>query len=157
MNDVKTILLTTDLSETAARAVGPATTLARRLGAKIVLAHVVETYPMEVTALDFTDALRRLAATAQRELARLATTAPFRGIEVEICVSSGKPWVEIVRLAEERGAEVIVMAMHGRGFVSRVVMGSVTEKVLRHAPCPVLVLPDAPSTSARGVERRAAS
>ena len=148
MHDAKTILLPTDLSETATRAVGSATALARGLGAKIVLAHVVEPYPMEVTALDFTDALRRLAATAQQELARLAQTAPFRGIEVEICVRVGKPYVEIVRLAEDRGAEVIAMAMHGRGFVSRLVMGSVTEKVLRHASCPVLVVPDASSAVA---------
>ena len=60
------------------------------------------------------------------------------GIEVPLGVSH----VELCRLARDRGIDLIVMATHGRGFVSHAIMGSTTERVLRRASCPVLVVRD---------------
>ena len=60
--------------------------------------------------------------------------------EVVTEVPRGSPHIEIVRLAEERGADLIVMATHGRGFISHAILGSTTERVVRRAPCPVLVI-----------------
>ena len=66
----------------------------------------------------------------------------------------GGPYVEIVRYAQERDIDLIVMGTHGRGFVAHMLMGSVAEKVVRKAPCPVLtvrhpehefVIPDPPT------------
>jgi nucleotide-binding universal stress UspA family protein len=48
--------------------------------------------------------------------------------------------MEIVRLAEERQADLVVMATHGRGFISHAILGSTAERVLRRAPCPVLIV-----------------
>ncbi len=52
----------------------------------------------------------------------------------------GGPYVEIVRYAKERDIDLIVMGTHGRGFVAHMLMGSVAEKVVRRAPCPVLTV-----------------
>jgi nucleotide-binding universal stress UspA family protein len=61
---------------------------------------------------------------------------------VEPLVAMGTPHVEIVRLAEEQGADLIVIATHGRGFISHAILGSTAERVLRRSPCPVLVVRD---------------
>jgi nucleotide-binding universal stress UspA family protein len=55
-------------------------------------------------------------------------------------VGLGVPHLEIVRAAEERHADLVVMATHGRGFFSHAFLGSTTERVIRRAPCPVLVV-----------------
>ena len=67
------------------------------------------------------------------------------GNDVEVTVADGIAHLEIVRIAEERQVDMIVMATHGRGFISHALMGSTTERVLRRAPCPVLVVRDAPA------------
>jgi nucleotide-binding universal stress UspA family protein len=55
-------------------------------------------------------------------------------------VRAGTPYVEILTYAKDHDIDLIVMGTHGRGFVGRVVMGSVAEKVVRYAPCPVLTV-----------------
>jgi nucleotide-binding universal stress UspA family protein len=52
----------------------------------------------------------------------------------------GKPFVEILKFAKEENADLIVMATHGRGAISHLLMGSTAEKVVRKAPCPVLTV-----------------
>ena len=86
----------------------------------------------------------------QRDLAgeRLAAllgelTERDAGVDVEPVVAMGTPHVEIVRIAEERDVDLIVMATHGRGFISHAILGSTAERVLRRAPCPLLVIRDA--------------
>jgi len=79
-------------------------------------------------------------------------------------VRPGTPATEIVHYAEEEDIDLIVMGTHGRGFMSHMVMGSVAEKVVRTAPCPVLtvrnanhgfVIPDAlPRSAAKSVDLR---
>lgn len=145
MKDIKTILLTTDLSDTSEKAVAPALTIARKFDAKIVLAHVVDLMPPYLvgnTAIDLSDLEGRQRGMAHEQLARFAEKALGRDVEVETVVLLGVPHMEIVSLAQGRKVDVIVMATHGRGFVSRLLVGSTTERVIRHAPCPVLVVPD---------------
>lgn len=69
-------------------------------------------------------------------------------------VPLGIPHVEIAHLADECGADVIVMATHGRGFISHALLGSTTERVLRQAPCPVLVVRD-PGARADALQAKA--
>ena len=69
---------------------------------------------------------------------QLAELAPQLGSDVTVAVTAGVPHIEIVRLAEQRQADIVVMATHGRGFVSHAILGSTTERVVRRAPCPVL-------------------
>ena len=136
MFDIKTILLTTDFSDTSTRAVGPAIALARRFGAHLVLTFVEEDrlppLVVEYMAVGVEDVLSQFAADH------------LSGIEdLELAIGVGTPHVEIVRLAEEKNVDLIVMATHGRGFISHAILGSTAERVLRRAPCPVLVSRDA--------------
>ena len=77
------------------------------------------------------------ATGALDELVREAVGAD--GVEQSVVVGQ-RAVPEIVRFAEENGSDLIVIATHGRGFISHAVMGSTTERVLRRAPCPVLVV-----------------
>jgi nucleotide-binding universal stress UspA family protein len=144
MFEVKTILVTTDLSPGSAKAAAPAETLAAKLGAKLILLHVFEPFlpgsghPVMPIDVDVVNQGSRERAT--RELEKLAGEH-FRS-KPETVVLQGSPRTEIVEFARERGVDLIVMATHGRGFVSHAILGSTTERVLRRAPCAVLVVRD---------------
>lgn len=143
MNDLRTVLVCTDFSDTATAAFPPARSIAERFGARVVLAYVdtlempalLPDYPAH-TLRDIVDTHHDRATTRLREIAEES----FPGLDVSIEVSAGSPHSEIIRLARERGAGLIVMATHGRGFVSHAILGSTTERVLRRAPCPVLAV-----------------
>jgi len=144
MGEFKTILVTTDFSDTSKRALPPALRLAEKFGSKLVVVYVDEEklppLVVEYTAVGLDDILRD---QEQRAAARLRefVAENLRGAgAIEARVATGVPHVEIVRIAEECGAGLIVMATHGRGFISHMLLGSTTERVLRRAPCPVLVV-----------------
>lgn len=145
MNEPKTIMLTTDFSETSRRAIEPAAMLARTYGAKILLVHVGDLIPMVVMQhhpIDFQAILEGQREQARKDLSRFAAENMPQDLEVERISTLGVPHIEILRLAAERRADLIVMATHGRGFISHLVLGSTTERVLRSAPCPMLVVRD---------------
>ena len=83
----------------------------------------------------------RLSETrhAQQSIEETAASLPPRA-PTEKRVETGDPATVICAVAAEIGADVIVLGSHGKGFLSRVVLGSVSEYVTRHAPCPVLVV-----------------
>ena len=144
MYDIKTILLTTDFSDTAATAVEPAVSLARRFGARLVLTFVEEDrlppLVVEYMAVGVEDVLSQQVDRARARLEEFAA-AHLTGIEnLELVIGVGTPHVEIVRLAEDKQADLVVIATHGRGFISHAILGSTAERVLRRAPCPVLVI-----------------
>jgi nucleotide-binding universal stress UspA family protein len=89
---------------------------------------------------------RELEASARAEVAaELDRTAEaLGGVDADRIVEVGDPASAICEIAERIGADVIVIGSHGRGFVQRVVLGSVSEHVVRHAPCPVLVVRHVP-------------
>ena len=146
MGEIKTLLLTTDFSETSAAAVPLALELVRRFGAKLIVAHVHEDrlppFVVEYGQTGFTEILDRQRQQAVEMLAEMGRDL---GNDVEVTVADGIAHLEIVRIAEERQVDMIVMATHGRGFISHALMGSTTERVLRRAPCPVLVVRDTPA------------
>lgn len=145
MIEIRRILCPTDLSEIAPRAFEHALALARFHQAEVELAYVSEpllpgpvapaTYP-PWAILD--PAVRgRLGAA----LEGLAAPAAGTGVRVETSVREGRVVHEILERARGWPADVIVMGTHGRGGFERWVLGSVTEKVLRKSPCPVLTVP----------------
>jgi nucleotide-binding universal stress UspA family protein len=146
VNDIRTMLLTTDFSDTSKKAFDPALTLARRFGAKIVLAYVEEDrlppLVIEYMAVGVEEILGQQREIAADRLKELAATLPDEVGEVEPVVALGTPHVEIVRLAEEHEVDLIVMATHGRGYISHAILGSTAERVLRRSPCPVLIVRD---------------
>jgi nucleotide-binding universal stress UspA family protein len=148
---IRTILLTTDFSETSRRAFPSARMLAETFGAKLVLAHVepdrLPPIVVEYAAVGVNDILRDQRERARQRLVELAAEAFGSETEVETVVTDGTPHAEIVRLAEQHRADLIVMATHGHGFVSHAILGSTTERVVRRAPCPVFVVRDTGSES----------
>lgn len=144
--DIRTILVTTDFSDTAKRAFDAARMLAEKFGAKLILAHIepdrLPPIVVEYAAVGVNDILRDQRTRARERLQELSDEAFGSEVEVETIVTDGMPHVEIVRLAEQRRADLIVMATHGHGFISHAILGSTTERVVRRAPCPVFVVRD---------------
>jgi nucleotide-binding universal stress UspA family protein len=143
---VKRILCPTDFSESAASAEQQAVELARALGAEIVLVHVASESPLFRETLGTPKV--RAVFEAQRKwatdtLAERATAVAARGVSARSLVRGGVAWQEIVRVAAEERADLIVMGTQGRTGLDRLLLGSVAERVVRQAPCPVLtVRPD---------------
>jgi len=144
MYEIRTILLTTDFSDTSLKALGPARTLASRFGARILVSYVEEDrlppLVVEYMAVGIEDVVHQQVDRAKVRLEEFVRQN-LSGVDgVEPIVSVGTPHIEIVRLAEERQVDLIVMATHGRGFISHAILGSTAERVLRRAPCPVLIV-----------------
>ena len=146
MAQIKTILVTTDFSENSETAFLAARELALRFEARVVLAHVEELQLPFVVVEGYATALHQGAqerrVRAGDSLARYAAKYFVPNVDVKLELLAGLPHVEIVRLASACDADLIVMATHGRGFVSHAILGSTTERVLRRAPCPVFVVRD---------------
>lgn len=134
------ILVPTDFSEASESAVREGVALARTFNAHLILLYVGDGAASESTT-DFPLGLDAGMLAADRE--RLVNLlAPFdRGqLHPELVVCAGSAAQEIVRCAEEREVDLIVMGTHGRSGVRHMLLGSVAEKVIRTAPCPVLVV-----------------
>lgn len=136
--NTRKILYPTDFSTTGKTALEMATSLARDTGATLVIVHVEEP-PMAYGGGEFyygleepnRDELRRM-------LAEVAPTDPNVPCERRLMI--GTPATAIVELAQRENVDMIVMATHGRTGLSRVLMGSVAEEVVRKAHCPVLTV-----------------
>ena len=145
-DDITKILVPVDFSPHAERAFRYATTLARRLGAQLGLVHVVEdpfvtgAWNSEIYVPNIPELLQDLIAGAERELATLKASDAAKGLTVETAVITGRPSHTLVEHAKEGGFDLIVMGTHGRTGLAHVVMGSVAERVVRKAPCPVLTV-----------------
>jgi nucleotide-binding universal stress UspA family protein len=132
---IEKILLATDFSRPSDAAAQVAAEHARRFGARVHVLHVV--WPGADPTPD-----PRLAQLAQE----------LRGAgEVVTAVESGVPAAEIVRYATRHGIDLIVLGTHGRTGVTRTLIGSVAERVVRTAPCPVLTVPGTPRAVTRDV------
>jgi nucleotide-binding universal stress UspA family protein len=140
---MKRIVCATDFSERAAPAERQAVILARALGAELVLAHVGTEAPLWREGL-YTPSVRAVFEAqhtwaADTLAARVAALAA-EGIPARAVVRVGVPWDEIARLAAEEHADMIVMGTQGRTGLDRLLLGSVAERVIRRAPCPVLTV-----------------
>ena len=141
---LKSSLVPTDFSSSARKALHYALSFAEQFGATIILLHVVEpaVYPTELGYIPIEiDALHKTMNVSARErLAKLATEQvppPFR---VSTLVRVGTPYNEIATAAKELGVDLIVIATHGYTGLKHVLLGSTAERVVRHAPCPVLTV-----------------
>jgi universal stress protein A len=142
------IVCPVDFSDCSAEALGVAGDLARQSEATLILVNVYSAPSLASSeaALVLPDILERLTADSENALAKWCADARARGVKaVETHALCGVAWNEIVRLAVAREADLIVMGTHGRSGLKHVVLGSVAEKVVRHAPCSVLIVraPDA--------------
>jgi nucleotide-binding universal stress UspA family protein len=142
--EIRQILAPTDFSRFSREAAAWAFELAGKFGAKVLLFHVVElpAYPLEglpPSRLGGT-LLEDLERQAEADLAKVMPEAQGAKVEVTRRVVVGIPYRKIVEVAQEEQADLIVMATHGRTGLSHLFMGSVAERVVRTAPCPVLTM-----------------
>jgi universal stress protein A len=138
------ILVPVDFSECAQTALRYALGLATQFEAELTLAHVVEqiVYPGDwmyppLALSDF--------ATEKRDqvLDKMKSLVKDPEVNVRHVVRVGRAWQEVIELAKENKTDLIVLATHGYTGLKHVLLGSVAEKIIRHAPCPVLtVRPD---------------
>ena len=137
------VLVAVDGSELATAAVRAAADLASGLGGELAIVSVFD--PRVVmsieggpSALDLVGILRDDARRSVDEAAKEAAACP----PVERMVREGAPGTEIRAAAAEWKADLIAIGTHGRGGLKRLLLGSTAEAVVRHAPCPVLVVPE---------------
>jgi len=138
MLPIKLILHPTDFSDASEHALRMAVGLAKDYHARLVLLHAVEppVYFGELGVVIVTPDEEQ--QHAERRIATLlAGEPPF---PVESVVSQGVAGPEILRVAAERHADLIVIGSHGRTGLGRVLMGSVAEEVSRRSPCPVMIV-----------------
>lgn len=144
MKPFKTILVPLDFSAPSKLAVEFAIDFARRYDASLDLIYVYQSIAPSLPdgyVLVTPDQLNEILAQFERQLAAAKQEAQNAGVaQVETAVLQGYPIHEILRRAEERQADLIVMGTHGRSGIKRLVLGSVAENVLRSSPCPVLVV-----------------
>jgi nucleotide-binding universal stress UspA family protein len=144
MMQVKTILVPCDFSAYAERAYTWAIGLAEKWGAKIILVHAAQLftslgYPESVYLLDMKKMEDEILADAEKRLQEFVAKKGSSPVVVEARAVTGDPFWEICQTAEKERADLIVMGSHGRTGLAHVLLGSVAERVVRHAPCPVLV------------------
>lgn len=139
MLHIKTILHPTDHSKSAEYALGLAGALARDYGAKLILLHVISE-PGPVTEFVAPSPPVDYAELAQQAFREFEAAAGKMPVEVESALIIGDVAKSIVKVAVEKKVDLIVMGSHGRTGLRRLVLGSIAEEVLRHAPCPVMTL-----------------
>ena len=144
MHPIKTLLVPTDFGEPAEAALAWAADLAEGLGARLFLLH---TYQLPV--IGFPDGMyvasddefaTRMVAAANKALEDAIKTLNGRNIEVTPLVKAGDPREVILTTAKEVGANLIVMGTHGRRGISRALIGSVTESLVRTSTVPILTV-----------------
>jgi universal stress protein A len=139
--DIKRIIVPTDFSDESKKAFPYATALARKFGATITLLYVVPTHlALNIEQLGVVLEEERLMERARKELPRFRQAELDPRIQVSTMVRDGGPAHEICRAAEIGSSDLIVISTHGHTGFKRFMLGSVTARVLRHAPCPVLVV-----------------
>jgi nucleotide-binding universal stress UspA family protein len=149
---LKRILVATDFSDTSENAVKYGVALARAFGARLHLLHVAGRQDLQVLVerqrvID--QFLREPGEPHARQnaaralLGEVLTPQDAEAVHAEYVLraaGAGGPYLEIVRYASERDIDLIIVGTHGRGVIAHMLMGSVAERVVRTAPCPVLTV-----------------
>lgn len=141
---LKRILVPVDFSDCALKALEYALPFARQFGASILLVHVVQLHYGGALygPVDFPDLEKDFQVDSESRLTALKqqTAEAEEEVTVETRSLSGRPATEIARIAAEEDVDLIVLSTHGYTGLKHMFMGSTAEQVVRHAPCPVLVV-----------------
>ena len=145
MIKISDVLVATDFGPASETALDYAREFARTFGARLHVLHVVENASVyagpEAVGVDFARVQADLEAGARNALARLVTAEDRVQLKAETVIRSGSsPTFEIVDYAKNARVDIIIVGTHGRGVMGHLLMGSVAEKVVRLAPCPVLTV-----------------
>jgi nucleotide-binding universal stress UspA family protein len=144
MLPIKKIVCPTDFSDPSYEGLKVAGEFAEHFSAELILVNVIFPGPIvpgaAVPGFHIPAALKAMQETAEKALKDLTRQPMLENISVRTLVISGKPAYEIVNLAVEENADIIVIATHGESGWQKFLFGSVTEKVVRMASCPVLTV-----------------
>jgi len=136
----KNILFATDFSSCSEAALSFAFSIARRSGARIFAVHVISLspFPNSPPTLVYQSLAAQAVREAQEAMNRLEPK--WKGVPHETLIRKGDIWRELSRIIEEKQIDLVVCGTHGRTGAAKVLMGSVSEAIYRHAPCPVLTV-----------------
>lgn len=141
---IKTILFPTDFSNGARAAMDHAISLAMDYQAKLILLYVIQDIsiaewyiPSTLAVADLTEDMRK---SASQEMDKWIAEVSAKVNDVEKMIARGVPFVEIIKTAKEKSADLIVIGTHGRTGIDHLLFGSTAEKVVRKAACPVLTV-----------------
>ena len=142
---IRRVLAPTDFSDSSAPAVRYAAELAGKFGAELTLLHVVQDLTLVVPDVMMptpvaTPALNDMIAAARVALDGLTDKLGLRGLGPKTEVRLGSPAAEIVSAAADLKADLLCIGTHGRTGLAHFLLGSVAERIVRHAPCPVLTV-----------------
>lgn len=159
MTTIRRILYATDLSPASEAAWAEARRLGRLFDAEIVLLHAVApplVYPEEgyFPPHLYDELVESARRSAQDGFDRLLASVAGSGLKVRIRLENGPPAQRILEVVTEETADLLVVGTHGRTGLGRVMLGSVADRLVRQAPCPVLTAPPTPGSEHRGEIRR---
>jgi len=142
--NIKKILFPTDISEGSAHAIPFVTDLTRHYRARLYIIHVMYDVARAtgwyVPHMSMDELYRDIEANAKKEIEKCCVE-DLRGYkDIEYKILKGVPHEEILKFAEENAVDLIIMGTHSRKGLDRVIFGSTAERVVRHAPCPVLTV-----------------
>jgi nucleotide-binding universal stress UspA family protein len=142
---IQNVLMATDFSEASERALEYARELARAFGASLHVMHVLEdlaahAWTTEVYVAALPGVHEEMEKQARERLDQLVAPDREGPLQIQTVLRLGSPFVEIVRYAREAHIDLIVMGTHGRGAIAHMLLGSVAERVVRKAQCPVLTV-----------------
>jgi universal stress protein A len=144
MITLKQILLPTDGSACSQKALTYAVTLAQYFGARVLALHVTHDGWKQESFETGPDVVQKVqaeqAAEAERIRQQVSEAGRQAGVACEFQCLTGRPAEVILRVAQEKALDLIVMGTHGRSGLRHAVLGSVAEKTVQRAPCPVLVV-----------------
>ncbi len=134
------LLLATDLSEASEAATDEAFELAKRLEASLLVVSVIDPGSLLLPGGRFRARVDQVRERREQQAQFLVERGRTEGVDVSFLVWTGDPGDMIVEAAEAEHVDMVLVGSHGRGAVGRFFLGSVSEHVVRHAPCPVLVV-----------------
>jgi nucleotide-binding universal stress UspA family protein len=140
----KKILYPTDFSEVSKKAISYIKQLKEAGTQEIVVLHVLKEKGIEAMALyasgSFDELLQRVEKEAADEMKEIEAVLKESGFKVKLRIEIGIPLTDILKVEEEEGVSVIVIGSHGKSNVKEMLLGSVSEKVIRKSKNPVLVI-----------------
>jgi len=155
---VKTILVPVDFSSCSREGVRYAIAFANEFGAQIILVHATYlgyVYSSEGTAIYDIPGLQRAARqTAERKMREFLRSVNFGAVKYQTAFTDGSPVTDICAFAKDHDVDLIITSTHGFTGFTHVLIGSIAEQVVRHAPCSVLVVPSHPHIRAANLARR---
>ena len=140
------ILVATDFSLDSDSAISYSLAVAKTIRASVHIVHVVDNplaagvWSSEVSTTELAGLQINLVRDAGKRLRHGIRTLDRHGLRITTEVCTGRPGSSIVQCARDRRSDLVIVGSHGRTGIAHLLMGSVAEYVVRHAPCPVLVI-----------------